>query len=67
MPGFDVVILRRGGGDQPGPEVLDAPGHVGFFAGHEDPNVLLLGGNQGDSVSVAPFAAARILGVRRLV
>lgn len=27
QPGFDVVILSRGSGAQPGPEVLDAPGH----------------------------------------
>src|SRR5262245_33401688 len=31
--GFDVVVLKRGAGPQPGPDVLDAPGHVGFFAG----------------------------------
>lgn len=66
-PGFDIVVLRRGGGDQPGPEVLNAPGHVGWFAGLDGPSVLLLGGNQGDSVSVQPFAAARVLGVRRLI
>ena len=77
-PGFDVVILKRGEGEQPGPEVLAAPGHVGFFAGLEnvqrrtigDPDtrrVLLLGGNQGDSVSVSPFSVSRVLGVRRLL
>ena len=31
--GFDIVILKRGSGDQPGPENTTAPGHVGFFAG----------------------------------
>lgn len=35
VPGFDVVILKRGEGDQPGPDVIAAPGHVGFFAGYE--------------------------------
>ena len=65
--GFDVVILKRGGPDQPGPEVIDAPGHVGLFAGMSDGSVLILGGNQGDTVSVAPFPRSRILGVRRLV
>jgi len=54
--GFDVVVLERGAG-----------GHVGFYAGQEETVVLLLGGNQGNRVSVAPFAAARILGVRRLL
>lgn len=64
--GFDVVVLARGEGEQPGAEVLDAPGHVGFFAGLGDRVVWLLGGNQGDSVSVAPYNRGRVLGVRRL-
>jgi hypothetical protein len=50
--GYDVVVLKRGAGEQPGPEVMDAPGHVGFFAGVEGQDVLLLGGNPGDSVTV---------------
>ena len=66
----DVVILSRGSGSQPGPEVTsDAPGHVGLFAGWGDvaqTQILLLGGNQGDAVSIAPFPAGRILGIRRL-
>jgi len=72
-PGFDVVVLKRGGGDQPGAEVLDAPGHVGFFSSAEfsihgglPTAVDLLGGNQGDRVSIARYPADRILGVRRL-
>lgn len=66
--GFDVVILRRGSGNQPGPEVLDAPGHVGFFAGYDAVRgvVYVLGGNQGDAVSIAPFPERDVLGVRRL-
>lgn len=63
--GFDVVILSRGS-NAPGPDVLDAPGHVGFYAGREGDRVYLLGGNQSDSVSVAPFASSRVLGVRRV-
>jgi len=83
-PGFDVVVLKRGVGEQPGPEVMAASGHVGFFAGVEGTHlsasingvplnnpdarrVLLLAGNQGDQVSVAPFPVARVLGVRRLL
>ena len=66
VPGFDVVILKRGGGNQPGPEVLDAQGHVGFFAGREPGAVRVLGGNQGDAVSEEAFPASRILGIRRL-
>lgn len=54
--GFDVVILERGA----------VGGHVGFFSSMNPDQVFLLGGNQGDSVCVAPFARSRILGVRRL-
>ena len=66
--GFDVVILKRGGGNQPGPETLTAQGHVGFFDGLDTANrrVSVLGGNQNDSVSIANFSFDQILGVRRL-
>ena len=64
--GFDVVILQRGHGEQPGPDVIDAPGHVGFYGGVARDAVMLLGGNQGDAVSLAPFPRTRLLGVRRL-
>lgn len=66
--GSDIVVLSRGA-NAPGAAVLDAPGHVGFFAAMdpEDPKVVwVLGGNQGDCVSVAPFPIGRMLGVRRL-
>lgn len=62
----DVVILQRGTGPQPGPEVLNAQGHVGLYAGSEPGMVKLLGGNQGNRVSVAAFPTSRILGVRRI-
>lgn len=69
--GFDVVILWRGAVPQPGPTVLDAPGHVGFFggifAGPGGPEVVLRGGNQGDAVDDMSFPADRILGIRRLL
>lgn len=51
----DVVVLTRDGG-----------GHVGFFAKLDGANVWILGGNQSDAVSVAPFPKNRVLGVRRL-
>jgi uncharacterized protein (TIGR02594 family) len=64
----DIVILKRGEGDQPGPDVISAPGHVGFFAGYEgfSDTIHVLGGNQGDQVSVASFKASRVLGIRRI-
>jgi uncharacterized protein (TIGR02594 family) len=79
--GFDVVVLARGGADQPGPDVINAPGHVGLYAGStaggslmgnmlgvSSPSdaIAVLGGNQGNSVSVAWYPATRLLGVRRL-
>jgi uncharacterized protein (TIGR02594 family) len=63
-PANDVVVLNRAGGS-PNPDT-SGPGHVGFYAGQEGQFVLLLGGNQGDKVSVARFAADSILGIRRL-
>lgn len=65
--GFDVVILQRGDGVQPGPEVLNANGHVGLYAGQDAARVQLLAGNQGNTVSVAGFPVERVLGVRRLL
>jgi uncharacterized protein (TIGR02594 family) len=66
-PGFDVVVLTRGA-DAPGPEVIAAPGHVGFFAAYNRANrtVRVLGGNQGNQVSYADFPVDRVLGVRRV-
>ena len=64
--GLDVVVLKRGIEPQPGPDVLDAPGHVGIFAGMGNGDVLLLAGNQGDKVSIEGFKTSSVLGVRRL-
>jgi len=67
QPGFDIVIFKRGGGSQPGPDVIDAPGHVGFFAGMmNEAKILVLGGNQNNSVSIANYPKSHVLGVRRL-
>ena len=65
-PGFDVVILKRGKGPQPGAEVLKAPGHVGFLAGWEGLDVLVLGGNQGNAVTVQRWPRSSVIGIRRL-
>ena len=62
--GFDVVVLKRG--TNVGPEVLQAPGHVGFFYGFDGERVRVLGGNQGDAVNVSSYPLAKVLGVRRL-
>lgn len=62
-----IVVLARGGGrgPQPGPEVRDAPGHVGFFYGQiQLGEVLVLGGNQSDRITVQAFPSARVPGFR---
>ncbi len=62
----DIIVLKRGKGEQPGPEVLDAPGHVGFYAGRFGEFIEILGGNQSDTVKVSRYPTKRLLGVRRL-
>jgi len=66
-PGFDVVILSRGTWRPPA-TILSAPGHVGFFSAYNasTQTIDLLGGNQGDHVSIASYPRSRLLGVRRL-
>lgn len=62
----DVVIFSRGE-SHAGPDILHAPGHVGFYAGTDLSGIYLLGGNQGNQVSIASFPVNRLLGVRRLI
>lgn len=68
VPGFDVAILRRGPRPQPGPDVINAPGHVTFFAGVYGPDQILgLGGNQHDEVRISLYNETDLLGIRRLM
>lgn len=53
----DIVILSRGS--------QSWQGHVGFFVRFDGDKVVLLGGNQGNEVSIAKFDKSRILGIRR--
>jgi len=64
--GFDIVVLKRGAWDQ-GPDVLNAPGHVGFYAGHNKKEIYLLGGNQNNEVNISQYNMDRVLAVRRLI
>lgn len=51
--GCIVVFSRKGGG------------HVGFVVGVDEHNrLMVLGGNQGDAVNVAPFTRDRVIGYR---
>lgn len=55
----DIVVFSRG--DPSGPY-----GHVGFFDGfNDDGSIRVLGGNQGDGVSIANYERDRLLGFRR--
>lgn len=60
----DIIIIKRGGGNQPGPDVTNAPGHVGFFIEYIGDSVMILGANQSDSVNVSSFSRNRILDIR---
>lgn|GEM_PF-2974945 len=55
----DVAVFSRG--DPNGWQ-----GHVGFFDGYNDDGTIrVLGGNQGDSVSIASYNPSSLLGFRR--
>jgi uncharacterized protein (TIGR02594 family) len=63
-----VVVFTRGRGAQPGPDVVNAPGHVAVFDSLDTANhrVWVVGGNQGDKVSRKAYPLNRVLGVRKL-
>jgi uncharacterized protein (TIGR02594 family) len=61
----DIIVIKRGKGNQPGPEITDAPGHVGFYAGMFGEFIEILGGNQSDTVKISRYPRQRLLGVRR--
>lgn len=54
----DIVVFWRG-------SMSAATGHVGFYAGKDERGILVLGGNQGNAVSVATYPFNRLLAVRR--
>ena len=65
FPAFGAVaVLSRGTGAQPGPEVLDAPGHVGLVVAIGPGEIVLLGGNQGDAWSIKAYSTGSLLGLR---
>jgi uncharacterized protein (TIGR02594 family) len=68
VSGWDIIVLRKP--DGPGPEIINAPGHVGIFMGTSDESgvktVHLLGGNQSNQVGIGKFPASLVIGVRRL-
>lgn len=55
----DLVVLNRGNNPQ--------FGHVGFFSGYDEQgNIKVLGGNQGNSVSVKAFSPKQLAGFRSI-
>jgi len=56
--GHDVAVLSRG--------TNPALGHVGFYSGHNESEIYILGGNQSDSVDVSGYDIDRLLGIRRV-
>jgi uncharacterized protein (TIGR02594 family) len=44
----DIVVFRRRNPTESG-------GHVGFFIGQQGDKIQILGGNQGNAISIAPF------------
>jgi len=54
----DILVFWRGS-----PHA--ATGHVGFYAGKDERGILVLGGNQGNAVSISPYSFSRLLAVRR--
>ena len=65
----DIVIFNRGGPQNP--NIIEAPGHVGFYAGMKDEGagasfIEVLGGNQSNQVKVSRYHEQELLGVRRL-
>lgn len=52
-----IAILWRG-------SKIGSQGHVGFVESFDENTVTLLGGNQGDAVSVAKFPRSRVLAFR---
>lgn len=67
IAGQDIVVFKRGDGPQPGPEVLNAPGHVAFYVSHDSTHVNTLDGNVGNQVTFTSHPIEQILGIRRLV
>ncbi len=58
MPRYGCVVVLTRSGAGPG------AGHVGFFHSRKNGRVFLLGGNQGDKVSIQGFPESQVLGYR---
>jgi uncharacterized protein (TIGR02594 family) len=60
-----VVVLKRGGKNEPGRDVIKARGHVGFFIDQCTPGeITILGGNQSNKVCERNYPLDRVLDYR---
>jgi len=60
-----IAICSRGPSPQPGPEVIEAPGHVTLFTDLPEPGMFSgLGGNQSNRVCERNYPLASVLGWR---
>ncbi|MGH7471914.1 MAG: hypothetical protein ACRENP_28515 [Longimicrobiales bacterium] len=57
-PWMDLAVVN------PSSSTGSTTGHVRFFVETKGNNIELLGGNQGDKVSIAPFKQSTVLGYR---
>jgi uncharacterized protein (TIGR02594 family) len=55
----DVVVFWRGSRN-------GWQGHVAFYSHQDAEHIYVLGGNQGNKVSIAPYKKERLLGIRRV-
>lgn len=65
----DIIIFKRGPEPQPGPEVLNAQGHVAIIPEGQiiyGTNIRVFGGNQDNKVCHGLFPAKQVLSIRRL-
>lgn len=53
----DIVVFSRGNSSW--------QGHVGFYVGEDETHIRVLGGNQGNKVSIARYPKSRLLGYRK--
>ena len=67
VPG-DVAVFKRGDGAQPGPDVIEAPGHVAYLASTiYAGDIAVIGGNQSNAVTHGLYPRSMLLGIRRIV
>ena len=59
QPG-DIIVFWRG-------SPASSQGHVAFFSSYTGKTLKVLGGNQGDAVSVASYPASRVMAIRRAI